>query len=675
MAARRLKGAVAAAGGKSRRRSGELAIVHAEELPAIDPGLDRAQAGALRQPPKLGDRVFVRIFGMDQLAGGETDARAGNADLLIGQALQVDFDATAGLAVEGEMREAVDIDGGAELAVDALQQVAVERGGDAGAVVVGGLNEVRILFQIDADYHVAAGAEQPAAIDEKGLGFLGLEIADRRAREEAEPLAGRAGERGQPERARIVGADGGDQQRGEVLGKARRRVAQMLARNVDGNIGGGPLQRFEQDARLAAGAAAELDEAAFPSRPRRDGRRVLLKDRDLGAGRVIFRKPADLLEQGRAPRVVEELAGDRLAGLGQAGEDGVAKTLLLVTEIVKAQDHLVAHELAVVLADRSGGRTEARICDIGTRRPFPHIAEHLQKARTVRAGSRGGAGMQPAAIGEIAYDRQLCGRHLPFRLARQALAGPAGKGVGLIKTDMTDRLRRVQPTAPAQRENRPRPLALAPPIERRFPALLAYRRPAVGEPEFGAAIAAILDEVEILAAGRRARGQTEGFEPDLVARRLIVKGETGAAMPDLIQPAGKFDPGERRGGLLHLQLRRLIARQQRVDPKDVLDIHQDQFLMLLLVVKAELDERRGGLPLRRVGALDEPRHRGADMVAIGGNRIEGRPRQQPALRPRVAGSDRLVIGVEQIRKGRVKRLVIRIEASQDEGFEEPARVR
>ena len=60
-------------------------------------------------------------------------AAAGDGDDLVGQAADVDLDAAGGLVVEGVMGEAVEVEIGVELAVDALEQIEVERRGDAGA--------------------------------------------------------------------------------------------------------------------------------------------------------------------------------------------------------------------------------------------------------------------------------------------------------------------------------------------------------------------------------------------------------------------------------------------------------------------------------------------------------------------------------------------------------------
>ena len=144
-------------------------------------------------------------------------------------------------------------------------------------------------------------------------------------------------------------------------------------------------------------------------------------------------------------------------------------------------------------------------------------------------------------------------------------------------------------------------------------------------------------------------------------------------MTDLAQPAGELDPARRRAARRdRTRARRLIGGQQRVYRKDMLDVHQHQFLMLLLVVKAKLDERRRLAPHRIADRVGKPQHRGGDVIAIGADRIDCRARQEAALRPRVARSDRLVIGIEQIRESRVEDAIARIERSENKSFEKPA---
>src|SRR5712691_1808375 len=64
---------------------------------------------------------------------------------------------------------------------------------------------------------------------------------------------------------------------------------------------------------------------------------IFLEDRDLGAGQVILRNLADLFEQGRAARIVKELARQRLGRTAQPGEHRIAKILLAWRQIVKGK--------------------------------------------------------------------------------------------------------------------------------------------------------------------------------------------------------------------------------------------------------------------------------------------------------------------------------------------------
>src|SRR5204863_3968964 len=114
-----------------------------------------------------------------------------------------------------------------------------------------------------------------------------------------------------------------------------------------------------------------------------------------------------------------------------------------------AQDHLVAHELAVVLADRSGCRTKAGIGNVGTRRPLPYVAEHLPQRRLINKRRRYwvGARMKLPAVRKVAGHPETRGGDLPLGFARQPLAGPLREGIGFEKTDVADGFDRVQSAA------------------------------------------------------------------------------------------------------------------------------------------------------------------------------------------------------------------------------------
>src|SRR5580704_16315964 len=118
-----------------------------------------------------------------------------------------------------------------------------------------------------------------------------------------------------------------------------------------------------------------------------------------------------------------------------------------------AQHHLVHHEFPVVLAERTGRRPVPGIGRIGAARPLPDDAESVLEFPGPR-------------------------RDLPLRLAWQVLAGPAGKGIGLVIADMADRQGFLDGPQPAERETVPGAVDLAP-MAGRGPALGADRGPAV----------------------------------------------------------------------------------------------------------------------------------------------------------------------------------------------------
>src|SRR5215469_5565211 len=97
--------------------------------------------------------------------------------------------------------------------------------------------------------------------------------------------------------------------------------------------------------------------------------------------------------------------------------------------------------------------------------------------------------MKLAYVSEIAAHLQTFGGDFPLRFRWQALPGPFGERIGLVKADVADGFGRVQPAAPGQRKNRPLTV-FAGPIKWRLPALLAGHPPAIRKPELGFLIAA-----------------------------------------------------------------------------------------------------------------------------------------------------------------------------------------
>src|SRR5258708_37756748 len=107
---------------------------------------------------------------------------------------------------------------------------------------------------------------------------------------------------------------------------------------------------------------------------------------------------------------------------------------------------------------------------------------------------------------------------------------------------MADRLGRIDGASARQGEHRPAGVALAlpAPVERRRPLLLLHQGPAVGEPEFGAAIAPVVDEGEVFAGGDETARQAARLQARLGA------GPPGAGGGTRAVPRG-LAPGARNG--------------------------------------------------------------------------------------------------------------------------------
>src|SRR5262249_11543970 len=96
-----------------------------------------------------------------------------------------------------------------------------------------------------------------------------------------------------------------------------------------------------------------------------------------------------------------------------------------------AQDHLVAHELPVVLAQRARRRLIPGVADVGAGGPFPHVTEQLGRpSARVRAGD--GPRVQCFALKKVTDEGALARHGFPFRFRGQPGAGPAGVGIGLV---------------------------------------------------------------------------------------------------------------------------------------------------------------------------------------------------------------------------------------------------
>ena len=223
----------------------------------------------------------------------------------------------------------------------------------------------------------------------------------------------------------------------------------------------------------------------------------------------------------RAPRIEEIAIAD-------------ARVALRRRQRGAAQHHLADHELAVVFAERAFGRAVARIGQIGAARPLPGDAEGVGD----QAGAR---------------------RHLPFRLARQVLAGKAGEGVGLVIADMRDGSRRIDRLQAGERHREPGAIFLSP-IAGRLPAFRLHRRPAVRQPERGRRVAAGLDEFEPFGiADEMARDPHIG-DQFVMPRRLVVEAEALPLVADGVNAGRHIDKTART------ERRRAAAASRRHRP-------------------------------------------------------------------------------------------------------------
>src|ERR1019366_3853063 len=139
--------------------------------------------------------------------------------------------------------------------------------------------------------------------------------------------------------------------------------------------------------------------------------------------------------------------------------------------------------------------------------------------------------------------------------------------------------------------------------------------------ELGSTVAAVLYERHPFPARDRTVGQGERGEKNPVTRKFVVKPEAASGVPDLGYPSGMFDPpGFGWGGAITGPTAlRHIHRTHRVARQDVLDVHEQQLLMLLLMVQAEGDQF--GHSLFEL-PLQEAPHRLVDELPVAGHFID-----------------------------------------------------
>ena len=148
----------------------------------------------------------------------------------------------------------------------------------------------------------------------------------------------------------------------------------------------------------------------------------------------------------------------------------------------------------------------------------------------------------------------------------------------------------------------------------------------------------------------------------------------------LAGPADAVDAGRELGetaarSRLRLVPIRIIGGRDRILREGVQNVGEDQFLMLLLVVQADLQDAQHLGEVRLVGTCQQTLHRLVDMVPIGGHLGAVRPGQKAAQRARMTGTGRHVVGIEQVAEGGVEDVIAGKLRHQQKLLEEPSRVR
>src|SRR5215470_15475964 len=128
---------------------------------------------------------------MNGLAAAEVKRLAAGANLLPRQTDEMHLDAALFGVVAGAMAEGSGVELAAKLVIDAREQVEVEGRRNAGAVVIGRGEDVRVLDQIDADHQPRARPEYSGRLVQQRVGLVWFEVSDSRAWEEADarPIA------------------------------------------------------------------------------------------------------------------------------------------------------------------------------------------------------------------------------------------------------------------------------------------------------------------------------------------------------------------------------------------------------------------------------------------------------------------------------------------------------
>ena len=236
---------------------------------------------------------------------------------------------------------------------------------------------------------------------------------------------------------------------------------------------------------------------------------------------------------------------------------------------------------------------------------------------------------------------------------------------------MAHRRVRIDVGHSVQRERAPL-RAFALPVQRRLPAARRRDVEALREPQLGPPIPAVGDERGEFAVRDRRRRQIEGRDVDAMRGAFVVEREAVAVVAERHEAAVEAMPRVRPGRDGRERPARVIDGPRRVAREEMLDVGEQEFLVLLLVMQAEFGQRRR---VRVQRPLEEALHRRVDVPAVRQHGREVGTRQQAALGAGMPVADAVVVRVEQHAERRVERTVPGRVRREHERLEEPGHVR
>ena len=226
-----------------------------------------------------------------------------------------------------------------------------------------------------------------------------------------------------------------------------------------------------------------------------------------------------------------------------------------------------------------------------------------------------------------------------------------------------------------------RAACIAPPVPGMLQLLRAAPVPAFGQPPLRLGIAAVLDEAQELGIAHGPLRDLAALHKHLVARALVVERKALAAMAHGMHATRHGLPLQRgrrsicRPRRRHALFLLSIGRPQRVARQQVLDVGQQQFLVLLFMLQAQLQQRGQTRRRLRAPVLEHLQHALVHRLAIGQHPRQRGPGQQPALGTRMPRTHLLVVGVEQHAEVGIEGRHAGRVLGQDKGLEEPGGMR